>query len=116
MVQRFLLLILFALAVILPAQSSDINDEDSKKHRISLSGQVVDSRSQEALSGVAVKLDGLNHTIYTDFDGFFTFDDLIPGKYDLTISYPAYNDKKIKKLQVGKSDKQDVTINLGSIQ
>lgn len=117
MIKKLILTFVLGWMVISHGYTISTNDEETKDNsNITLSGQVIDSQSQEALSGAAVKLDGLNHTVYTDFDGYFIFENLIPGKYDITITYPAYKDKKITKLQVGKSDIQDVTIKLGSIK
>lgn len=73
------------------------NDEDNKKREkasLELKGQVLDSKSGEALVGVAVKLNG--NTYFTNFNGEFSIQNVIPGQYTIVTSYVAYKNEKIK--------------------
>lgn len=58
---------------------------------VSLSGNVIDEVSGEALVGVEVQLQGTNVKTYTDFDGHFVIENLKPGQCKLVASYTSYN-------------------------
>lgn len=92
--------------------------EDDRNTGVNITGKVIDHETREALSGVAVKLDGFNKTVYSDFDGNFSFTNLYPGKYDISITYPAYREIKIEKLPVHGNQKEkekEITVRLSSI-
>jgi len=66
----------------------------------SLSGVVLDNETGEALTGVAIRFEGSNETVYTDFDGNFKISNVIPGNYNILSSYISYNDNKLKNVNV----------------
>lgn len=114
---RFLILIVICVFGLESSFASGPGD-DNRNAGITLTGKVIDHQTREALSGVAVKLDGFNVTVYSDFDGNFSFSNLYPGKYDITITYPAYKEIKIKKLPVDvnhKESEKEITVRLNSI-
>lgn len=57
---------------------------------ISLSGNVADLSSGEALAGVEVSIEGTDIKTYTDFDGNFEFKEVKPGQYNLIASFISY--------------------------
>ena len=62
---------------------------------LSISGQVVDSKDHQPLTGVVVRLnpvgDTLNlQTTLSDVDGLFNFDNLSSGTYQIRSSYIGY--------------------------
>jgi S-adenosylmethionine hydrolase len=65
---------------------------------VSLSGNVIDEVSGEALVGVEVKVDGSDIKTYTDFDGHFVINNLKAGDCKLVASYTSYskNEKTFK--------------------
>jgi hypothetical protein len=66
---------------------------------LSISGNVIDEVSGEALVGVEVKLEGSDRKAYTDFDGHFVIDNVKAGDCKLIASYISYNkDEKTLKL------------------
>ncbi|MBL7971593.1 MAG: carboxypeptidase-like regulatory domain-containing protein [Prolixibacteraceae bacterium] len=66
---------------------------------LSISGNVTDEVSGEALVGVEVKLEGSDQKAYTDFDGHFVIDNIKAGDCKLVASYISYNkDEKTLKL------------------
>ncbi len=79
---------------------------------LSLSGNVIDQVSGEALVGVEVKIEGTETKTYTDFDGHFVFENLQPGNCKLVASYTSYT-KKEKSLTVN-SKNNPVKIELQS--
>ncbi|RKE03054.1 carboxypeptidase-like regulatory domain-containing protein [Marinifilum flexuosum] len=66
----------------------------------SLSGIVLDNETGEALVGVAIRFEGSKETVYTDFDGNFKIDNVVPGKYNVLSSYISYTDNKMKEVNV----------------
>ncbi len=67
---------------------------------ITVSGQVIDLNSGEALAGVEVMIEGSNKKALTDFDGKYTISDLKPGEYSIIASYISYNKSYIEKLNL----------------
>lgn len=66
----------------------------------SLSGVVLDNETGEALVGVAIRFEGSKETVYTDFDGNFKINNVVPGKYNVLSSYISYMDNKMKEVNV----------------
>lgn len=58
----------------------------------SVSGEVVDASTQEAISGVQIMLEGLNMETTSGADGSFSFDSVEPGSYTLKASSEGYED------------------------
>lgn len=56
----------------------------------SVSGRVIDKITGEALTGVAIRLN--NEIIFTDFEGKFEINNILPGEYNLGVSYISYKD------------------------
>lgn len=77
---------------------------------ISLSGNVIDQVSGEALVGVEVKIEGSEVKTYTDFDGHFVFSNLNSGDYTLVANYTSYN-KSEKAFKIN-SNNNNVKIEL----
>jgi len=77
--------------------SGNSNGEEAVVKTVSLSGLIKDLTTGEALAGVKVTVDETSDFVYTDFDGNFSFDNLLPGSYQITASYISYKnaDKKL---------------------
>lgn len=92
--------ILLSLALFLAVTNVDASNtknektETAKSAAIEFSGVVVDNKTQEALAGVKVELEGTGMVAYTDFDGNYTFNNVEPGDYQLVTSYVSYESKK----------------------
>jgi hypothetical protein len=71
-----------------------------------ISGQVLDQRTNETLVGVKVTLKGTGKVAYTDFDGKYSFENIKPGKYALTASYISYEESTVKDFQLNKETNQ----------
>ena len=65
-----------------------------------LSGIVVEERTGEPLSGAMIKISGLEKEYYTDFEGRFNIEALIPGSYDIEISYVSFESTTLKNIQL----------------
>lgn len=65
-----------------------------------LSGNIIDQTTGEALTGVKVILEGTDKVSYTDFDGYFSFKTVTPGKYNLKVDYISYKGTSIEKVKI----------------
>ena len=89
--------VIFALLVAFATTSAFAEKAESKTETkiesaiLSLSGNVIDEVSGEALVGVEVKIEGLDVKTYTDFDGHFVINNLKPGECKIVASYTSYN-------------------------
>ena len=92
--------VIFALLVAFATTSAFAEKVDSKTEVktdskaeaavLSLSGNIIDEVSGEALVGVEVRVDGSEQKTYTDFDGHFIIDNLKSGECKLVASYTSY--------------------------
>jgi iron complex outermembrane receptor protein len=57
-----------------------------------LSGTVIDASTQQALSGVEVEIEGLDQSATTDSEGNFSFENIEPGAYTVTIEADGYEE------------------------
>ena len=71
------------------------NNNNNKKElqTLSISGKVVDAK--ESLTGVKVWLDGKETTVYTDFDGNFTINNVVEGEHKIAFSLITYKNKEV---------------------
>ena len=65
-----------------------------------LSGIVVEEDSGEPLTGALIKVHGIEKEYYTDFEGRFNIEALIPGSYDIEISYVSFESTTLKNIQL----------------
>lgn len=90
-----------AINVVTPEGDKEMEAaEVAKMTTTNLSGVVLDNETGEALVGVAIRLEGSNQTVYTDFDGNFQIDNVVPGKYNVLSNYISYSDNKMKNVNV----------------
>lgn len=71
-----------------------------------ISGQVLDQRTNETLVGVKIALKGTDKVAYTDFDGKYSFKNVRPGTYELTASYISYEKSTVQDLKLDKNMNQ----------
>lgn len=108
--------VIFALLVALVSTSSFAEKSGTKTEAkaeaavLSVSGNVIDEVSGEALVGVEVKVEGSDIKTYTDFDGHFVIENLKAGQCKLVASYTSYN-KNEKTFSI-KSKNNQVKIEL----
>ena len=74
--------------------------ETASLNTTSLSGIVLDNETGEALTGVAIHFEGSNEIVYTDFDGNFEINNIVPGNYNILSNYISYSDNKLKDVNV----------------
>ena len=106
----FALLVAFATTSAFAEKAETKTDSKTDAAVLSLSGNIIDEVSGEALVGVEVKVEGSDQKTYTDFDGHFVIDNLKSGECKLIASYTSYN-KSEKTFQI-KSKSNPVKIEL----
>ncbi len=80
----------------------------------SMSGKVIDKVTGETLAGVMVKLDNTEKYVFSDFDGNFTFEDLKPAEYSLTLSLISYEKSELS-VDLIKAGKDEIKVKLETI-
>ncbi len=83
-------------------------DEDGTKaepnvkenSRVYITGTVKDKNTGEYLVGVEVEIEGTNLKTYTDFDGNFSFENVIPGIYDISVNYISYEREELESMEI----------------
>jgi hypothetical protein len=87
----FALLVAFATSSAFAEKAETRTDSKAEALILSVSGNVIDEVSGEALVGVEVKVEGSDVKTYTDFDGHFVINNLKAGQCKLVASYTSYN-------------------------
>lgn len=101
----FAVLVAFVATSAFAEKAASKAEAKSESAVISLSGNVIDEVSGEALVGVEVKVDGSDVKTYTDFDGHFVINNLKAGDCKLVASYTSYN-KNEKSFKVNSKTNQ----------
>lgn len=98
----------FGLSFFLILLFGQLNAQTS---RYVISGKVTDTKTQETLPGVAVRLNSTTFAISTNVDGNYSLvANASPGQYTVTFSYIGYKNLT-KTIQLG----ADMTINLDAV-
>ena len=100
--KKVALLLIFSLGSIFmyanePGESIPLNNNQ-------IAGKVVDSKTGEALVGVALKINGSENKTYTDLKGYFMLEDIAPGTYDIDINYVSYKAITLKEIHASTSE------------
>ena len=74
----------------------------------------INAQTGEALVGVSVKIEGSDVEAYTDFDGNFQFDGILPGEYTISATMISYK-KESSKLDVKLNNENDLKLNLSNV-
>lgn len=89
----------FSFASEKESQQAD-KDKTETKLFTTLRGEVVDQKTNEALVGVKIVLEGTDQVAYTDFDGKYQFENIETGDYNLTASYISYEQTSVENVGV----------------
>lgn len=114
---KFISLILVAvvLASATSIFASDNPKENNNNLTTSVSGVILDETTGESLVGVAVKIDGTDLEVYTDFEGGFLFDNITPGDYTVSVAMISYK-KESSKLTIKLGQDNTIKIKLKSVE
>lgn len=96
-------LVLSIFVLLFAVQVSYANNEGSPKEvvnsTVAINGKIIDKETGETLTGVLVKIEGTDEKVYSDFDGKFEFKDIMPGTYNISISYISYQKNVLKVIK-----------------
>lgn len=94
------ILAFIAIVVITVTSASATNDNLSvPAATTTLSGQVLDKITGEALAGVKIILDKNDTEVYTDFDGNFTITEITTGNHEIKADLISYKSEQ-KSIEV----------------
>jgi hypothetical protein len=81
-----------------------------------IEGKIIDHATNEALAGVALKLQNSNEKVYTDLDGNFVIEGIMPDvSYNIDILYLSYQGITLENLST-KDNALKLKVELESIQ
>ncbi len=90
-IYKLLLITLFIMPIMVFAKKP-LSPPDAS---INFSGIIVDKITQEELAGVYLYFEELQKGVYTEPDGTFNLEGIIPGNYQVTLKYISYHEKKL---------------------
>lgn len=116
LLKYLLVLVLIISASISLADNNDVNSKEEPIRKSSvIRGKVIDKLTQEELVCAKVILNNNEQEVCTDINGNFEFTDLQPGKYEITVKYISYQDKKLKELKIKANKVEELTIDLETL-
>ncbi|HHU41058.1 MAG TPA: carboxypeptidase-like regulatory domain-containing protein [Fermentimonas caenicola] len=99
------------------AETDKINNKKGKEtetvafienvNALQLTGSVVDEKNKETLAGATILVDGKKY--YSDLDGNFSINDVIPGKYQMVVELISYEPVS---LEIDLNKNQNLNISL----
>lgn len=108
--------LLYSLAIFLTlsgvSNSLLADQENLDPTRGSIAGTVVDQKSGETIIGANVIIEGTTIGAATDLNGSFRIENLIPGLYNIQVSFISYEPVIIERVQVdgGRTTRLNVTL------
>ncbi len=104
--KKIALTLILSIALVAAFAGNDKKSGEPSKtpaQTVTLSGNVVDVTSGEALTGVEITIEGTNIKTYTDFDGNYSISDMKPGKYNIIASFISYDKSLVEDYNAEKS-------------
>ncbi len=82
--------LLFVMAMVVGIFMVSSQAVAQERTEASLSGKVVDSSTEQSLSGVEVNIEGMDESTTTDDEGNYSFESLQPGTYTVSVEAEGY--------------------------
>ncbi|MEP6844822.1 MAG: TonB-dependent receptor [Panacibacter sp.] len=79
-----------------------------------ITGKISDENTNQVLAGATITISSLKKTTTSQSDGTYTFQNMIPGKYTLLISYVGYDSKNVSDAEAEKGQVTTLNITLVS--
>jgi len=118
MKKYFMMCLAFSLFTLAGSSSNDNTEKSTVNESVitvSVSGRVMDRTTGEALAGVKVKVDKTETSSYTDFEGNFQINGLIPDSYTLSLSMISYEETTLPVDLDSENLSEEVKVNLKQI-
>jgi len=91
--------------------NNESNPKEINNNTVAINGKIIDKETGETLTGVLVEIVGTDEKVYSDFDGKFEFKNIIPGTYNISVSYISY-EKNVLKVVKAKNSVNTLKIEL----
>ncbi|MBN1118553.1 MAG: carboxypeptidase-like regulatory domain-containing protein [Bacteroidales bacterium] len=104
-----LVIVVVSLSLATYAKGKEGKAKKAVVKTVALSGQVTDITTGEALAGVEVVIN--NHSVFTDFEGEFTVNNLQPGECTISTNYVAYKDQSLQ-IDLNRLEQESISIAL----
>ena len=108
--------IILILSLLSVFAGDENNNRKSETQNTVIKGNVIDKSTGETLSGVFIKLVGTDLTAYSDLEGKFEFNNIKPGKYEITTSYISYENISVEEISHLISETCSLTIGLSPLK
>ena len=113
-------ILISVLAIFIFSTVSADNDlsgtkKNTRLNTAAIEGKVIDQATNEELVCASVALNNKEKNICTDINGSFRFEDLEPGRYEITVNYISYEEKKILNIKAKAKKTENITIELKSL-
>ncbi|MEJ2595724.1 MAG: carboxypeptidase-like regulatory domain-containing protein [bacterium] len=102
------LAVLFSISFAFAEGTEGTKSTEQSAQSVTISGNVIDMTTGEALTGVEVLIEGTDKKAYSDFDGNFSIQDLKPGEYNIIASFISYKKSLVENYTAESSN----TINI----
>ena len=113
-ISSILLVFLFSAVSVAGNEKGNNKETDESAATVSISGTILDQQTSEELPGATVSVEGTDISVTTDLNGNFEINDLKPGRYNLKVSYIAYQEKSIEKIDA-RSPNEKLEIEIESL-
>lgn len=108
--KRTILSILLIALIGFSYAGNDETEETPAPATISVTGNVVDMVTGEALTGVEIIVEETDLKVYTDFDGNFTISNVKPGEYNIVASFISYKKSLVEDFNADGSKSIDIQL------
>lgn len=98
--------------------ADDKNNEalNSEHQTIAIQGTIQDALTGELLPGVSVKIDGIDKTYFTDFNGKYNIESIEPGQYTITYSYISYQTVTEENIEIKNNEMYNKNLKMDMIK
>ena len=111
-VRPLLILLFISCSSTNPVFSIEENPDPSLNNTCLLSGYISDRETKEMLLGANILLNDGQYGTVTDFDGFFLFKNVPPGRYKVTTKVSGYRNYSISDVKLRSNYKYELNIEL----
>lgn len=99
------------------AANGDNNEVYSPETKpTSIQGIIKDAMTGELLAGVSIKVEGIEKTYFSDFNGNYCVEDIEPGKYTITYSYISYQTITEEKIEIKENERYNMDLSMDIIR
>ena len=98
-----LAVLVFSLSSLFAGEGNELKKSESLANS-SIEGKIIDKATNEALVGVTLMLKGSDKKYYTDLDGNFAIEGLVPGQYNINVMYVSYQGVSLEEISTANNN------------